>query len=65
MKTVLKLEGKLTGYRLMGMVRRFITRLTTPPITKRTAAMSTIPCFNGETPFILLNLSDKDAHTRG
>lgn len=64
MKTVLKLEGKLIGYRLIGMVRRFITRLTTPPTTKRTAARSTKPCFNGETPFIFLNLNGKDARTK-
>jgi len=53
---VLKLEGRLIGYKLlMGIVRRANTKLTTPPITNRTAAKSTKPCFNGETPFIFFN----------
>jgi hypothetical protein len=36
---------------LIGIARTVIARLTTPPITKRMAAMSTKPCFNGEAPF--------------
>ena len=53
MKTVLKLVGSVIGYRLViGIVKRFITRLTTPPITKKMAAMSTNACFNGEILFI-------------
>jgi len=57
-ETVLKLVGKVIGYRLaMGRVRMVIIRLTTPPITKRTAARSTTPCFQGEAPFISLNLN--------
>jgi hypothetical protein len=55
MKTVLKLEGRLSGYRLaIGTVRSVNIKLTTPPITNRTAARSTSPCLNGETPFIFL-----------
>jgi len=53
--TVVKLkpEGRLIGYRfVMGIVSRLTTRLTTPPTTKKIAAKSTTPCFNGEAPFI-------------
>lgn len=39
---------------MIGIVRILITKLTTPPITKRTAAKSTKPCFRGEGPFILI-----------
>jgi len=52
MNDAVKLVGKLRGYMLlMGMVRIVIARLTIPPITKRMAARSTKPCFNGECPF--------------
>jgi hypothetical protein len=49
----LKLDGKEIGYKLViGRVSRFTTRLTSPPTTKKIAAKSTIPCFNGEAAFI-------------
>jgi len=47
-------EGSVKdGYTLwIGIVRRVMMRLTTPPITNIIAARSTKPCFNGEAPFI-------------
>jgi hypothetical protein len=41
----------------MGIVRTVMMRLTTPPITKKTAAKSTKPCFTGEIAFIILSTS--------
>jgi len=50
---MLKLDGRLIGYRrVMGIVRRVNTKVTTPPIANITPARSTIPCFNGEILFI-------------
>jgi hypothetical protein len=53
-KTVLRLDGMVRGYTLaMGIVSRLMMRLTTPPITKKTAARSTNPCFTGEITLII------------